>query len=222
MTSLPPVQPPHRPSGQPAEANPSTTATQPLSAVPTTNVWRQATSTPGGRWALGIAAGAIACLMLLGLGVAGLLVLRNHDRVGMMLQPQDGYSRGNGDLDDQGNGRGPGARNRYPGMPGMPGAPGMRGGLGNLPGGTALHGNLTANLNGSVQALVFQRGEVTAVSGTSVALKSSDGFVGTYGLTAATRSAGAGLVKGGRAFVLARVSDKVAITAVSTPANTGQ
>ncbi|MHB8275232.1 MAG: hypothetical protein ACYDC9_10795, partial [Dermatophilaceae bacterium] len=109
-----------------------------------------------------------------------------------------------------------GTGQRYqPGMPGMPGMQGGRaqrlGGLGNLLGGTALHGDVTASANGSVQVLVFQRGEVTAVSDTSITLKSSDGFVGTYGLTAATRSRGAAAVKGGQAFVLARASDKVAI-----------
>jgi len=73
-------------------------------------------------------------------------------------------------------------------------------------------------VNGSVQALVFQRGETTAVSATSITLKSSDGFVGTYGRTAVTTSRGAAPVKGGQAFVLARASDKVAITMVSMPA----
>jgi ethanolamine utilization microcompartment shell protein EutL len=78
---------------------------------------------------------------------------------------------------------------------------------------------VTATVNGSVQALVFQRGEVTAVSATSIALKSSDGFVGTYARTAATTSRGAALVTGGQALVLARASDKVAITMMSTQAN---
>jgi hypothetical protein len=82
-----------------------------------------------------------------------------------------------------------------------------------------VHGDVTATVNGSVQALVFQRGEVTAVSATSIALKSSDGFVGTYGRTAATISRGAVPVKGGQAFVLARASDKVAITTMGTRAN---
>jgi len=95
------------------------------------------------------------------------------------------------------------------------------GGLANLLGGTALHGDVTATLSGSVQALVFQRGEVTALSDTSITLKSSDGFVGTYGRTAATISRGAAPVKGGQAIVLARASDKMAITTLATPANAG-
>ncbi len=70
-------------------------------------------------------------------------------------------------------------------------------------------------------ALVFQRGEVTAVSATSITLKSSDGFTGTYGLTPATTLRGAPAVKGGQAFVLARASDKVAIRAIATRARVG-
>ncbi len=70
-------------------------------------------------------------------------------------------------------------------------------------------------------ALVFQRGEVTAVSATSITLKSSDGFTGTYGLTPATTLRGTPAVKGGQAFVLARASDKVAIRAIATRARVG-
>ena len=75
-----------------------------------------------------------------------------------------------------------------------------------------MHGDVTGTLSGSVQALVFQRGEVTAVSGTSITLKSSDGFVGTYARTTSTSSTTVAPVTGGQAFVLARASDKVAIT----------
>jgi hypothetical protein len=82
-----------------------------------------------------------------------------------------------------------------------------------------VHGTVTATVDGSVQTLAFQRGEATALSATSITLKSSDGFVGTYGRTAATKSRGAAPVKGGQVFVLARASDKVAITIVATPAN---
>jgi hypothetical protein len=74
---------------------------------------------------------------------------------------------------------------------------------------------VTASANGSVQSLVFQRGEVTAVSDTSISLKSSDGFTGTYGLSSATTANRGDAVKGGQAFVLARASDKVAITVMA-------
>ena len=198
-------------------------------------MWHRTTSTRGGRWGLAIAAGALVCLMILGIGVAGLLVLRNHDWVGLMGQRSDYSQRQLGPGGGQGlnngkgfgNGQGPGANrygNRAPNLPGMPGAPGMQGGrgqglggLGNLLGGTDLHGDVTGTLNGSVQTLVFQRGQVTAVSDTSITLKSSDGFMGTYGRNATTRSRGAVPVKGGQALVLARSSDKVAITVIATP-----
>jgi hypothetical protein len=195
-------------------------------AGPPANTWHQATSTRGGRWAIAVAAAALAVLMLLGVGVAGLLVLRNHDRFGMMGQRGEGFSRGqmgHGDGRDDGGNRG-----TNPLQPGAPGAPGQRGGgtqglgrLGGLLGGGALHGTVTATVNGSPQALVFQRGQVSAVSATSITLKSSDGFSGTYGRTSATSSMLQAPVAGGQAFVLARASDKVAVTVIPTPAGGG-
>src|SRR5664280_721940 len=219
MTDQPPEQPPALPeparSQQPAPGSPATQS-MPVGAqpspvtpgpVPQANVWHQVTSTHGGRWAIGIAAVVLVALMFLSVGVAGFLVLRNHDRFAVMGQRLGGYSRSQ-------PGWGPGAINGYPQNPGMPGVPGMRGrlgGLGGLAGGTALHGNVTATVNGVTQPLVFQRGQVSAVSATSITLKSSDGFVGTYGRTSATRSGSAAPATGGQAFVLARASDKVAI-----------
>jgi hypothetical protein len=218
-------QPPAQPPQHPVEATP---ATQPMwaaesapvgarPAAPKTNMWSQATSTHGGRWAIGVAVGALGVLLLLAVAAAGFLVLRLHDsanvlgnRAGVFSRPQNGPGFGPG-FGANGNQR------RVPGMRG--GRVQVPGGLGSLAGGSALHGDVTATVNGSVQALVFQRGEVTAVSATSITLRSSDGFVGTYGRNAATLSRGASVVKGGQAFVLARVSDKVAITTMSTPAN---
>jgi len=219
--SAAPGAPPVGPTAAPASAYP-----------PKTNTWQRVTSTPGRRWALALSAAAVALLMLLVIGVAGILVLRNADRGGMMMGNRqdgrflddggrgDGRGNGNGNRNDRGPGSNDDREGRNP--PGIPGgrAQGL-GGLGNLLGGTALHGNVTATVNGVVQTLVFQRGEVTAVSDTSVTLKSSDGFVGTYGRTAATSSRGAALVKGGQAFVLARAADKVAITTMALPATAG-
>lgn len=231
MTAQPPVQPPRQPSELPVAGSPLTqpmpaagtspTAARPAAPTTNPNVWRQATSTRGGRWAVGVAAAALAILMILGIGVAGFAALRFHDRFNLLANRTDSSIRG------LGNGPGPGAggnQRRLRGMPGMPGSPGGPargpGGLGMGLGGSALHGSVTATINGSVQALVFQRGEVTAVSATSISLKSSDGFLGTYGRTAATVSRRAAPVKGGQAFVLARASDKVAITTSSMPAGT--
>jgi hypothetical protein len=171
--------------------------------------------------------------MILGIAGAGIAILRNHDRIDLLGNRQDGRSF---DQRGPGNGRGPwadngqknkdrGNRQGMPGTQGMPGMPGGRGqglgGLGRLMGGAALHGQVTATVNGSVQALVFQRGEVTALSDTSITLKSSDGFVGTYGRTAATVSRGTAPVKGGQAFVLARAADKVAIMTMAVPTSVG-
>lgn len=240
MSEQPPVQapstPPDQPSNQPAGANPPT---QPMTAAfgappagptpfpapqppPTRNRWQEATSTSGGRWALALSAAAIALLLVLGVGVTSILVLRNHDRVNLLGNHQDFRPLGPGNGNSPGQGPrakgGKDGRNR-PGLPGGRGQ-GLRG-LENLLGGTALHGGVTTNAGGSVQALVFQRGEVTAVSNTSVTLKSSDGFTGTYGLNATTRSSGASLVQGDQAFVLARAADKIAITTLAMPADVG-
>ena len=199
---------------------------------PTRNRWQQVTATSGGRWALALSAAAVALLLVLGIGVTSLLVLRNHDRVNLLgdrqtarnfgpYGPGNGMGNGNGNRNGNRNGQGPRADGGRD-LPGLPGgrAQGLRG-LENLFGGTALHGGVTTNAGGSVQALVFQRGEVTAVSNTSVTLKSSDGFTGTYGLNATTRSSGVSLVQGGQAFVLARASDKLAITTLAMPATVG-
>lgn len=255
MSEQPPVQPPGQPSpqppnqpNQPTQGNPPT---QPMPAAPgappfgataspspayppKANAWQQATSTSGRRWALALSAGAVALLLFLGVAFAGLMVLRNHDRVGLFGNRDDGQflrqdgpgngrgnGNGNGKDKDKGNGRGNDDQDlrNLPGMPGMPGgrAQGL-GGLGSLMGGATLHGEVTATVNGSVQALLFQRGEVTAVSATSITLKSSDGFTATYGRDVATTSRGAALVKGGQAFVLARAADKVAITTLALAA----
>jgi hypothetical protein len=235
MTDQPPVQPPNRPANQPAQQpGQGSPPTEPMSAAaseaaptppvePKRNLWRRATSTRRGIWAVGLGAGALAILMVLGIGFAGLAVLRNHDRVNLVGNRQDGFFRRD---DGQGNGRGPGADDRFqrrvPARPGIPdGRGGGPGGLGGLLNGTALHGEVTASANGSVQALVFQLGEVTAVSATSITLKSSDGFTGTYGLAPATTLRGAPPVKGGQALVLARAADKVAIRVIATRAGVG-
>ena len=231
MTDQPPVEQPQQPGqpGQPGQQGPGNPATQPMppaaggpsaapAPAPRTGLWHETMSTRGGRWAVAVAGAALVALMVLVVAVAGIVALRTHDFFSPMGQRMDGYSRGQG---GQGG-------SRQPLQPGMPGAPGLRngsgsglGGLGGLRGGAALHGNVTATIDGSVQALAFQRGQVTAVSATSITLKSSDGFVGTYGRTAATRVTMATPVKGGQAFVLARVSDKVAVTIMSSGADEG-
>ena len=255
MSEQPPVPQPGQPIGQPSSPPTQVMSAQstppagppagppvvPVSgAAPTPNGWQRATSTRGARWGLGIAAVGLVCLMILGIGIAGIAVLRHYDRVSFLGDRQAGYSRGqDGPGNGQGlngrkglrNGQGPGAngngdgRQYQNGMPGGPGMPGGRalglGGLGNLLGGAALHGDVTATVNGVAQALVFQSGEVTAVTGASITLKSSDGFVGTYGRDATTKANKVAPVKGGQAFVLARASDKVALRILAMPAAVG-
>lgn len=231
----PPTQP--MPAAGPPAVPPAPLAGSPVATAsgeaPKPDIWHRTTSTHGGRWGLAVGAVALVCLLFLGMGMAGLAglaVLRHQDRVDLVGHRQDGYSLRHG---GPGNGGAPWANGKQdkqdrkewreqPGMPGMQGgrAQGL-GGLGNLLGGTALHGEVTVSANGSVQALVFQRGEVTAVSDTSITVKSSDGFVGTYGRTATTVSRGAAPVKGGQAIILARASDKVAITIMATPVRAG-
>ncbi len=214
MTAQPPAPPPQQPGlGSPATqpmpaAAGSSVAGSPVAAK--TGLWHETTSTRGGRVAIAVAAAALVALLVLVVAVAGIVALRTHDRFSPMGQRMDGYSRGQ---------NGPGGP--QPLQPGTPGAPGMRGGGGLGPGGLgglgggALHGNVTATVNGTVQALAFQRGQVSAVSATSITLKSSDGFTGTYGRTAATTVMMSAPVSGDQAFVLARASDKVALRIMS-------
>ncbi len=243
MSEQPPVQPPstppHQPFNPPSSGNPPT---QPMTAAyaapptgptaasapaypPPTSRWQLATSTSGRRWALALSAAAVALLLVLGIGVTSLLVLRSHDRVNLLGDPQLSRSFGQYGPDNNGNGQGPRANGGKNGRNLLPGAPGRRvqglRGLENLLGGTALHGDVTANVGGSVQALVLQRGQVTALSARSITLKSSDGFTGTYGRGVASTSRGASPVNGAQAFVLARASDKVAITTLAMPTTLG-
>lgn len=218
-----PEQPPVPPPNQPPAPTPPAGPTPP--DAPKTNLWQRTTSTQGGRWAIGIGAAVLASLMLLGVGLAGLLVLRHNDGIGFLGAGGDRHERlfrgndGPGTGNDKGRGRRAPDQGGKRNQGGTPGIPGGRdngpGGLGGLFNGTALHGSVTVSVNGSVQALLFQRGEVTAVSATSITLKSSDGFTGTYGLTSATKTGKAAAVKGGQAIVLARASDKVAIRATA-------
>jgi len=64
---------------------------------------------------------------------------------------------------------------------------GMAGGVrpGGLAGGPALHGEvIVPNSDGTFTTVLVQRGEVTAVSATSVTVKSADGFTQAYSVAA--------------------------------------
>jgi hypothetical protein len=89
--------------------------------------------------------------------------------------------------------------------------PGL-GGLGVGLGLGALHGQfVVAKPGGGYETVDIQRGKVTAVSGSSVTLRSADGFTGTYAIKSSTivdaQRNGIGSVKAGnQASLLATVS----------------
>lgn len=93
-----------------------------------------------------------------------------------------------------------------------------RAGLGGLLG--ALHGQaVVPKSGGGYQTVAFQRGQVTAVSSSSITLKSADGYSHTYAITGATsvdaqRSGISSVKTGNQALVTATVSGKMT-TAVS-------
>lgn len=159
-------------------------------------LWREATATTGARVAT-ILALALAVVVVLG-GVTAAVVAVTHldHRNGPMMD--DRGARGPGFSGPGGEGRGGGTRG-----PGGEGD-GSRG-LGPLTMGPsgALHGEVT---DGRGTTYVFQRGEVTASSTSSLSLRSSDGFTGTYAITSDTRVVGRGSgvpAKGATAYVLA-------------------
>jgi hypothetical protein len=91
----------------------------------------------------------------------------------------------------------PGRHGRFGGrfFPGLGLGPG-KAGLGK--GGTLLHGEFSVKgQDGKVTTMVVQHGAVTAVSSTSVSLKSDDGFTGTYAVDGNTRV----MVGGGRGAI---------------------
>lgn len=178
--------------------------------------WDQATSTTGGRVALGAVA-VLATLLVVAVIGLGAAIIGGHDR-------RDGreasFGRDQGRFGDEGQWYGPGADGR-PGADrrdGMDGGPMMRGqdrqrggtddeglpqGRQRGPGGmmngmngldTVLHGEFTTTATGDPVVMVVQVGEVTAYApATSITLQSSDGFEGTYDLTGPYASTRIGL-----------------------------
>jgi Domain of unknown function (DUF5666) len=66
------------------------------------------------------------------------------------------------------------------------GKPRLRGGLGKLPGRT-LHGQATVQTDQGVKTYVFATGKVTAVSGSSITITSSDNVATTFAINGDTR-----------------------------------
>jgi hypothetical protein len=84
----------------------------------------------------------------------------------------------------------------------------------------AVHGQIVvAKPGGGYQTLDFQRGTVTAVSGTSITLKSADGFTRSYAVTSSTlvdaQRSGIGSVKAGHQVAVSAVQSGSGATARS-------
>ncbi|MFL6081482.1 MAG: hypothetical protein ACJ714_16240 [Ornithinibacter sp.] len=153
--------------------------------------WSEATSTGGGRAALGLAAALAALVVVVGLGLTAALVVSHHGDGGRGFMTSGRDDRG--PFDEQGprmgRGNGQGNRNAVPQLPGQ-GAPvaprGPRQGLGMGAGaalGAVLHGEFTTSVTGTPTVMVVQTGQVTAyTAGKSLAVKSTDGFTATYTL----------------------------------------
>ncbi len=77
----------------------------------------------------------------------------------------------------QGPGGGQGGPGGFPGGGAMPGGAGLAG---------ALHGTFVTGSNGSYVTRLMQTGEVTAVSSSTLTVKSTDGYTKTYTLSSAT------------------------------------
>lgn len=206
--SGPPAAPPSGPPAGPPYASAGGTAPRPPKGP---GLFRQATSTTGGLIAL-IVAGCLAVLLVVGLIGAGLLVgsrvLGFHREVGVV-QGGPPYGRQ----------LAPGQRKRM--MGGQPGqglgTQGNRKGLGSLLGGGAglgqvQHGEFTVQAaDGTSTAMTLQRGTVTAASGTSVTVKSADGFTATYAVDSSTRGRTTNLAKGDTVLVVAQKSGAKAV-----------
>ena len=110
---------------------------------------------------------------------------------------------------------------------GFGGGPG--GGMGRMAGGQAgmtimreaLHGDYTVSENGSYVTERMQRGEVTALSSTSITVKSADGYTQTYTIDSSTEKA-SNLATGSKVMVVAKVSGDTATATSVTDANQTQ
>ncbi len=166
-------------------------------------LWREATSTTGGRVATVLAGVLLALLVLAGVGLGAVAIGRlGHDRgpVGAM-QPGRGHGApGPGRMDRGGDGSGDrmgpfGERRRPQDGDGLgerrdPGAP--LGGPGGMAGPSGiLHGEFVTGSSGSSTRMLVQVGEVTAYTkGASLAVTSADGFATTYTIDSASRLVG--------------------------------
>lgn len=204
---MPPAQPPRPPvQGPPPERSPG--------------LWRQATSTTGGRIATGVAL-ALSGLLLLGLLGAGVYGLAQAvdawgDRRERVAQRGDGFDDDGFGQRGRGMGPGMGPEMRQRDGDDLLGGGGLLGRLGSVQ-----HGEVTVTgSDGKPVTLTVQRGVVTAASATSLSVRSDDGFSQTYAVNTATRVTGgtaASLQKDASVMVLARKADQVALQVRTVP-----
>ncbi len=154
-------------------------------------LWREATSTTGGRVATIIAAvfAAVVVVGAVGLGASAIGRMGGDDRRAVgPVQANRGQGGRPGQGPGQGLGQGPGMGQGRRGFGDGPGGdaarPGQDGGLGLMPGlgtlGNVLHGELVTG-GSSGTTILYQVGTVTAYTkGSSLAVKSSDGFAASY------------------------------------------
>lgn len=216
---IPPVPPAGPPSGPPAGPPYASPGGPPPRPPKGPGLFRQATSTTGGLIAL-IVAGCLAVLLVLGLLGAGLFVGSrvlgfHHEARVAQAGPPYGRQMAPGQrkhlMGDQpgpgsggnGKGNGNGSRNGK--------------GLGSLLGagaglGMVQHGDFTVQgANGTDTAMTLQRGTLTAASGTSVTVKSTDGYTATYAVDSSTRGRTTNLAKGDTVLVIAQKAGAKAV-----------
>lgn len=115
---------------------------------------------------------------------------------------------------------GPGHMNGAPGWNGPaggPGGPGAMGGPGDLP--RSLHGEyVVPDGNGGFASELTQTGAVTAVSDTTIAVRSDDGYSRTYALDTNTRKPKQPLENGEQVTVRASAINGAAIATAVLPA----
>ena len=183
----PPVQqgpPPAHQGAAPAQQGPPPAAGPGQAApagfgAPPPSAWKRATATSGRRWALAGVAALVVLFLFAVVAIGGFLVARQvafgGDRHGIMMGQRDRAFGDRGPGDEGGNGQ---VRPLRPGMPG--------GRLPGLPGAEGAHGEYTVQ----GRTVVFQSGQVTAVSSSSITVRSSDDFTQTYKLTDQSRVRG--------------------------------
>ncbi|MBM6402238.1 hypothetical protein [Phycicoccus sonneratiae] len=192
--------PPHPPAGPPGAVRRS---------------WTEATSSTGGRVALGAAAVLATLLVVAVIGLGAALVGGHRGDEVRGFARSDGSGRGPGLDGRQGTDgrRGPDANGPMQGGPMMRDRDGLpngtdgqgqgqgrqRGTAGGMMDGVTglddvLHGEFTTTATGSPVVMVVQVGEVTAYAADkSITVQSSDGFEGTYDLSAGYASSRIGL-----------------------------